>query len=495
MTERDDDTVGIREDSFLGRLVPQVADHLAGQHVGDFDAEAGQARFRTWLTEHAERHAGPGGHAKEPAVIGAEVIDGGIAVGQAGHEDFPGRVMPLHLSDPARDLAAAEEPRTGQAPWGLLPTARAPGEIKIGLWGSPACGKTTYLAALRHAVDIDPADGRWVVHPGDDASADFMAEHSHNLVINHQFPGPTFPGAETPLRWHFVGDIAGSRFDQRKLRRRAPVPSEFVVELADVSGEAYGDSASEHHMPDVIYGALDHLITAQGLIYLFDPIRERDARDSAEYLNRTIIALSRHMLAEGRLVNGYLPHHIAVCVTKFDHPAVFQQARRHGLVTPGPDGSPQILGKDARTLFDMICDDSFWGEAHEHSASSGRFVRDELKARFHPDRIRYFATSAVGFYRGPGRDPATTQPSAFDPSDYANVYASGDREPMIRGPITPLNVLEPLLSLQHEISGIARTRPLRLVPSKQDRGHRRDKTGGGDDLEDIADILRRHGIV
>ncbi len=49
-----------------------------------------------------------------------------------------------------------------------------------------------------------------------------------------------------------------------------------------------------------------------------------------EYLNQTIIALSRRMLADDRLVNGYLQHHVAVCITKFDHPQVLQQAWRYG---------------------------------------------------------------------------------------------------------------------------------------------------------------------
>jgi len=490
MTERKDDAVSIGEDSFLARLVPQVADHLAAQHTGDFDARASQARFRAWLGEHTEEPAGP-----EAGVTGAEIEVTEGEQEQAGHGDSSVSVVPSPFPGRPQDLAPADDPGTIQVPGIRQPAAQDPAGIKIGLWGSPGSGKTTYLAALRHAVNTDPANGRWVMHPADDASADFMAGHSHNLVVNHQFPAPTFPEAETPLQWHFAGDLAGSRFDRRKLRRRAPVPSEFVVHLADVSGEVYGDSAGhQYHMPDMVDRALDHLATAQGLLFLFDPVREMEASDSAEYLNRTITALSRRMLAEDQLVNGYLPHHIAVCITKIDHPAVFQEARRAGLVTHRPDGSPQIL--DARTLFDMICDGSFSARRNERGTSSARFVRDELRTRFHPDRIRYFATSAIGFYQRPVWDPAAGHPSAFDPDDYANFHERGDREPTIRGPVAPINVLEPLLTLQHGISGIARTRghELRLVPSEQTRG-RRGKTANDDDLGDVADILRRHGIT
>jgi DNA-binding transcriptional MerR regulator len=57
MTGKDDDAATIREDSFLGELIPQVAEHLAEQHAGDFDAEVGQARFRIWLAAHTKEPA------------------------------------------------------------------------------------------------------------------------------------------------------------------------------------------------------------------------------------------------------------------------------------------------------------------------------------------------------------------------------------------------------------------------------------------------------
>jgi RNA polymerase sigma factor (sigma-70 family) len=57
MTGKDDDAANSREDSFLAELVPQAAEHLAGQHAGDYDAEDGRSRFQTWLEAHTERPA------------------------------------------------------------------------------------------------------------------------------------------------------------------------------------------------------------------------------------------------------------------------------------------------------------------------------------------------------------------------------------------------------------------------------------------------------
>lgn len=369
-----------------------------------------------------------------------------------------------------RELALADQP-----PGTRRPAAGAPGEIKIGLWGAPQSGKTTFLAALRHALDIAPTDGRWAIYPLDAPSENFMVRTSRNLVADHQFPAATAPGEMTTLRWQLRGDLAGSQFDRRKLRRRAPMASEFDLSLTDVSGKAYGDSAEQWVPIAVIDSALDHLASADGLLYLLDPISERDSGNSMEYLNRTIAALSRRKLEDDQLFNRYLPHHIAVCITKLDHPEVFQQARSHGLVTPGPDGRPQVLSKAAKTLFGMLCDGTFWAHRYESGSASASFVRYELERYFHPDRIQYFATSAIGFFQQPERDPAAGQSEApgFSPDDYVNIYRV-DHGERIRGSIAPINVLEPLLGLRHGISGMARTpRLLRSVPSGDRKERRR----------------------
>lgn len=54
VTGKNDDAARAREDSFLGELIPQVTEHLAAQHSGEFDTEAGRARFVTWLAAHTK---------------------------------------------------------------------------------------------------------------------------------------------------------------------------------------------------------------------------------------------------------------------------------------------------------------------------------------------------------------------------------------------------------------------------------------------------------
>jgi len=385
---------------------------------------------------------------REPPTQPMESTTDQQAAGSSPAEAFTAapRESPEARSRPAQQ-AAVRTPRASRA-------AASPDDVRIGLWGSPSSGKTTFLGALRHAVESDRASGRWNIFPANTVSETLMVQLTHHLITNHEFPPPTQLGAETELRWEFIGDLAGSQFDRRLLRRRATLPSSFMLNLVDVSGEAFGPTPEDKNVPrEVIDRALDHLASAQGLLYLFDPIMEQERRDSAEYLNRTIIALSRRMRDEGRLVDGYLPHYVSICVTKFDHPKMFECARESLLVNARPDGMPRVLDRDAEKLFDLACDDSFWGSDNgERSSVSARFIRDELRKRFHPERIRYFVTSAVGFRRPPEGGPVIPGGPAFsvDPRNYANVYEA-DGKLKIYGPVTPINVLEPLVSLHQSI--------------------------------------------
>jgi hypothetical protein len=314
----------------------------------------------------------------------------------------------------------------------------------IGLWGSPQSGKTTYLASLRHSTSLPRSDyGKWAIYPQNRFSANLMADLTDEL-LRGQFPNPTLHGALISLQWVFVGDLAKSRFARRKLFQRGPMESRFVLDLIDVSGMAFDHAAVREGSTNgaVANQALDHLTASDGLIYLFDPVGERDNRDSSRYVNGTITELRRRA-AEGRRPAFNLNKQVSVCITKFDDPTVFQAARRNGFVNYGSDGMPHVLEKDAEAFFDLLCTNNFWGERYERGLASAQFVRNELKNLFGSENIKYFVTSSIGFYLKDG--------STFDPDDFTNSRKiAGDRRG-IRGAISPVNVLEPLISLQQRI--------------------------------------------
>jgi hypothetical protein len=336
--------------------------------------------------------------------------------------------------------------------------ADLPDAIKISMWGSPNSGKTTYLAALDQAViRPDKSTGHWGIFPADEPSQQQLLEWSRRLVKDREFPARTEFDERIQLKWLFKGNLTGSRYERkRRGRRRKPGQSEssFLLDVVDVSGEAFSSAPEkDRKVPkEIMEEALKKLIEADGLIYLFDPVTERDSQEAADYMFRTLTALKGAMI--GKLDGPYLPKDIAVCVTKFDHAQLFTQARRSGLVNFGPDGMPRVLDQHAEQFFDSLCEGDFWSEHDGKAHPSASFVRDQLKHFFHPDRINYYVTSSIGFWKPPDWNPKTSSATGFefDPKNFENIEIEPDGTKKIRGVIRPINVLEPLISLQQRLA-------------------------------------------
>ena len=348
----------------------------------------------------------------------------------------PSDAVPAHEGD-----TDSRRPSRPEAP----PAATNAETVRIALLGAPASGKTTYLAALRLAVSsADSSVGRWMMYPANETSSQAMTRWSHDLITEHRFPVTTLPWEPVRLEWQFVGDLAGSRFERRPWwrRRRGELESRFKLDLIDVGGELYRPGVDEIRATSA---ALDHFANAQGIIYLFDPINYVSTRDPAAYLREIVSERLRSVVRPGR----YLPHHVSVCITKFDDPAVFRLARQMGLVTSGADGMPRVRDEDAERFFDELCMRRFRSELDEHDQRSAQSVRDVIRQVFHPDRIRYFVTSSIGFpTEPPTNDKADVR---LNPDGFANYYER-DVQPTIRGPVHPINVLEPLIDLQQRIT-------------------------------------------
>jgi hypothetical protein len=328
-------------------------------------------------------------------------------------------------------------------------------DIKIGLWGGPQSGKTTYLAALRHAANSATC-GTWNVMPLSPQSSNLMYELSQGLNKG-RFPEANPVGTSRPLRWLFRGDLTGTELARRRLGRRVATKSRFVLNLVDVTGMAFAYKPEDFGVPTKLADqALTELTNAGGLIYLFDPIGERDNRDSMDYVNRTITQMKEWYAKNGG--NGiHLPQHVSICITKFDHPQVFQEARDKGLVESGPDGLPRVPDRNARDFFTMLCTGRFWSKHYEQGDRSAKFVMDELQSTFGEDKIEYFVTSSIGFWKPMGWSGVLSE---FNSEDFAN-FLPGDETtpPSIRGAISPINVLEPLVRLHQRIDRQRGRRP------------------------------------
>lgn len=319
-------------------------------------------------------------------------------------------------------------------------------QIRIGIWGAARGGKTTYLAALRLAtMRGSTVPGSWNMFGATEAASRFLIEKTDQLVQQRRFPMAS--AAVEKLSWRIHGDLSdedtsaprrGWRDRMRDMFGRDSGGGgqvDFILETQDVPGDRFllGDDSP---IDDTV---LAHLCDSDGLLYLFDPLRDQTGGDGVdgnfEFFHRVLEHLMVRLDAAGKLDDGRLPHYAAVCVTKFDDPVVFAQAVEGEWVTWQPGaGQPHVPDRHAEGFFTWLC--------QQTPGAGADLIRNSFRRFFHPDRVAYFVSSSIGFFLGPGQ--------IFDPSDYCNVIIV-DGEPRIRDEVRPINVLEPLAGLERRI--------------------------------------------
>lgn len=325
------------------------------------------------------------------------------------------------------------------------PLATARRLRRIGLWGAPESGKTTFLAALN--VAVTRAEGDLLIYGADDESTEFLAQNTAMLTSGRRFPEGTI--ALQQLSW--IMNMQTQVVEQGRFGRRTrrTVPLQFNIDLLDAPGRNFASvpeaapGASEH-----LFGAddadgdeavapppeeelIEHLAGCDGIVFLFDPIREQAKGDAYEYFQGTLLRIAQRRFAPSRANLSRLPQYVAVCITKFDDPEIYRRARLGGYRTfeeEDPYMFPRVPDEAATDFFADLCMQSDLGNADLVSKAIGHY--------FMPERVRYFITSAIGFY-------VSKSARRFREQDFQNVAPDG----RIRGAIHPINVVEPLLWL------------------------------------------------
>lgn len=308
-------------------------------------------------------------------------------------------------------------------------------DIRIGLWGGPSSGKTTYIGALSVAALLDES-GEWKIYGQDEAfpgSTIFLAAQTR-LLKQGYFPASTT--AERFLKYGFKISGVLPRAVVRRLlallrSRNVRIPPKllsrlgltklvsFTLHVCDYPGGAF----TREDYRDELW---DYLADCDGLVYLFDPEAEQTAHPNLEYLQQAADFLLQVMEARGKLIEERLPHYLAACISKFDEPAVFRRLREANLITldMADSGTPYVA--DARKAFEVLAD-----------PLTVRIV----ERYFHWKRVAYFGTSAIGFY--------TDDSGKVDIEDCANVLDTPEGK-RIRGNIKPINVLAPLIWIERQ---------------------------------------------
>ncbi|MFF0204571.1 SAV_2336 N-terminal domain-related protein [Streptomyces sp. NPDC005017] len=345
---------------------------------------------------------------------------------------------------PVPDGQASPAAQTDGPEASQRPTGQVPPESVITVWGARGSGKTSLLAALPRAVQ-DPRYGMWSLSPEDEASDAVLGRLTDTFHQNRTFPEATVR-PKGPLRFRLTGDLSGTPFSRarpRFLRRkidRAQDLTEFQISVRDMPGEAF-DLRSD---PGKTYGdeLIRDLSDSRAMIYVVDPVREwladsgggplaQDiAKEQADFFSGVLRRVATAVHIRGDRQGNHLPYSIAVCITKFDDDRIFQLACEQGNVRVNPrTGQPEVV--DARQLYDGLC--------RALPRSGLPEIRDLVGRYFEPERVGYFACSAVGFLVDPDR--------GFDLHNWSLITRVDDKARFLAAP-HPVNVLEPFLFLR-----------------------------------------------
>jgi hypothetical protein len=297
----------------------------------------------------------------------------------------------------------------------------------ITMWGASATGKTSFLAALDTA--LIRGESGWRLRGEDPASTQQLIALTSALVEKGVFPRATVGLGQ--YNWSLVGRLPAREWHWYGPRRRdvdvvIPMPVvDAFGEFAD-SDQPAGRAESERFVK--------YLANSAGIVFFYDPIREAEANGVFRHTFGVLKGLDAQLKPHGRL-----PHHVAVCITKFDEPRMLEAAWRMGIIDydTDPPYFPRVREQDAREFFERMCAVS--------RARAARMVRAHLEMYFEPARIRYFVTSAVGFY--------VDESGVFNPRDFQQTIPAAIRggDSRVRGEVQPINVVEPIMWLGSQL--------------------------------------------
>ena len=311
-----------------------------------------------------------------------------------------------------------------------IPPTTADENSRIMVLGATASGKSTFLAALGIALARQDTD--WNLVPKDAPSADRLVSMTAALTGQSQFPSPTTDFEQ--YEWALNGRY--TRVGKKLFRKKEITePVQIVLQFTDPPGETlHSNSARTPERSELI----EDITLSDGIVFLLDPVREHRVGDNLQFVHGVLIQLMQKAAYQTAASRGRLPQYVAVCVTKFDDPSVYNFGITRGLVTvtTGPRDAfefPRVDDDDA---------EAFAREIMDQSTSGGSMLITMFRQYFDPSRIRFFATSAIGFNVNPDS-------RKFDEKDPLNLISDGSgREGVrIRGPVYPINVAEPVIWL------------------------------------------------
>jgi GTPase SAR1 family protein len=299
-------------------------------------------------------------------------------------------------------------------------------DVKIGIWGGSGSGKTTFLSALELATLLDP-NGNWNIWGNDEVSpgsVDFLLRGSESLR-SKEFPDPTTGITRNLYTYEINGKLttgfAGFLNALRGMIGK-PRPVRFTLNVFDYPG---GDLLTA----DPADPLWENLAGCDGLVYLFDPYMDDPSSDNFKCLSRSMSMIQQVIRKNNpaSLEQGLLPHYLAMCITKFDDDIVFTKLREAGLIYQDTSTLEEVpYVENTEKAFECFAD---------------RYTIPRIRHSFYEDRVRFFVTSSIGFYREEGK---------VNIDKCCNVSKEPGRLKILGDPI-PIGIFEPLLWIQSQL--------------------------------------------
>jgi cellulose biosynthesis protein BcsQ len=329
------------------------------------------------------------------------------------------------------DLVVGGGPVSVSSKYSALPRSAEPLDRtvpSITILGPPASGKTTFVAAIPIALSRQSTE--WRLLAADPASEKALIRLATTLSRGASLPEITTQ--DERYRWTLTGRIKKEAPRRLFGRGRATASSVTLdVELIDTVGDI-GDSVYDIRA-GVREALIEDLAASRGILFLFDPVGEWERGDAFQYFfNRMTVLISRS--ASSPDFDGRLPHYVAVCVSKFDDPRVYESARQLAMLSYRPNDPymfPRVEDSGARDFLMKL--------ASVSRSDGANLISRVFDQYFRPERIKFFVTSSVGFHV----DPETNKFAETDPQNL--LFAEEDIR--IRSPIHPINVAEPVIWL------------------------------------------------
>lgn len=208
--------------------------------------------------------------------------------------------------------------------------------VKIGVWGPPKSGKTTYIALLERDSYSNYNSGEENaprITYKDEFTRKFLSDYKKKLIDKKEFINPTDKVSDLNLEINYKGHL-------------------YQVHVPEAPGEDYTDPLNNPDLANKLSGY-------DAIIWLIDPLQVDNPKAEVTYR-----AMIDDWLSSLKLKCGIpLPHYMAFCLTKMDIESYSSYRAKPSKFFD------EKLGIDVMALLNTYC---------------------------HPNRILFFSTTSVG---------------------------------------------------------------------------------------------------